>query len=285
MGMLKVAHNLEDLAEGIGKYMGMADGIEQRDYMDTLITQAFAVADRKFNVAAAAAAKGRQFEHMYEFYTNGVHDGGTLSNTAQSSRLWKTVLTGGGGRKLIAFTFLPAKKPRTQLTSEETGGIDDDALQQLGVNNGKKYYWRNKAENTENMKTIYIRPREAPALFIPTIQGLNDATPEEKKQKFGFRKAYANQPGEWTGGGSQFGTFFVEYWQTGGRESMGASMIEKFNRDVRAFNKELKVSPSAPKPALAVNVAGTVGKNRAKTMKQWTIKTRNQFGDLGGSVL
>ena len=105
---INIAHNLEDLAEGIGKYMGMADGIEQPEYMDIMLTQAFNVADRKFNTVAAVAANGKNFEHMYEFYTRGVHPNGTLSPTAQASRLWKTAMIGGGGRKMISFTFLPA---------------------------------------------------------------------------------------------------------------------------------------------------------------------------------
>jgi hypothetical protein len=87
-------------------------------------------------------------------------------------------------------------------------------------------------------------------------------------------------PGEWTGGAGQFTQFFWEYWQTAGKDAMGAAMIEKFNKDVKAFNKELKVSPSSPKPAQMTNVKSIVVKNRAKTMKQWTIKAA---GDLEGT--
>ena len=279
---IKIAHNLEDLAEGIGNYLGMADGIEQPEYMDAMLTQAFNIADRQFNVAASVAASAKNFEHMYEFYTRGVHDNGTLSPTAQASRLWKTVMAGGGGRKMISFTFRPATKPRTQLTEEEVDGtIAQDDLDRLMVNDGTKYYWPHKAENTENNKRIFIRPREAKVLFIPVMQGLNNATTKERERGFGFRKSYTNMPGEWTGGAGAFTTFFWEYWQTAGKDSMSASMIEKFNRDVRSFNKELQVTPSTPKPASMTNIKGAVAKARAKTMKQWTIKAAGDPEDRG----
>ena len=278
---LKVAHNLEDLAEGIGNYMGMADGIEQPEYMDIMLTQAFNIADRKFNTAASVSAKGKKFTHMYEFYTRGVHEGGTLSPTAQASRLWKTAMAGGGGRKMISFTFLPAKKPRTHLTQDEAGEVDTDVLTELMVNSGKKYYWPHKAENTENNKRIFIRPREAKVLFIPTIQGLNDASEKEIEKGFGFRKSYTNMPGEWTGGAGQFTAFFWEYWNSAGADAMSAAMIEKFNKDIKAFNNELRVSPTRPKPAMSTNIDGAALKARKKTMKQWTIKAAGNTEGTG----
>lgn len=274
---LMLAHNLEDMAEGIGKLKGMSIGMSQKKYMHVLLTHAFNKANTRFNFAAAEGAEKLNIKHMFE-YNSDVNEGGPPGQL-QSSRLWRTTFLGGGGHKRISYVFLPQKSPRTELLEEEAG-VKQDILNKLRVNNGTKYYWRNKAENTENMKYIYIKPREAPALFIPTIQGLNDATEEEEKQGFGWRKAYANIPGEWTGGGNAFTRYFWEYWSGPGAKDMEASMVRKFNADVKKFGAALNVTPSKPKPAKASKISPVVEANSAKTAKQWTVWAIDESGDM-----
>ena len=284
---INIAHNLEDLAEGIGNLDGMCFGMSQNEYMDILLTAAFNKADRRFNQIAPLAAKAGDFTHMFE-YNSTVYPGGKVPATTKPARLWETTLVGGGGRKTINFIFLPAKSPRTQVTSEETGGIDDDILAKLQVNNGKTYKWTSKAQDTETNAAILLRPQEGnKALFIPTIQGLNNATAKEKKQKFGFRKRYMNIPGEWTGGAGAFTTYFASFWATEGKAEMEAGMLSKFNGDVKNFNRDLAVSPSTPKPAQTANPDAAFKASTAKTRKQWTIKalSNDSRNDEGTEVI
>jgi len=281
--MINFANNLEDLAEEIGKWRGMAEGIDQPEYMDSLITRAFEVADQKFNMSAALSADDFDFSHMYEYGTRGVGtytgESGTLDPMSQTSRLWRSFLVGGGGKKMITFEFRSAVQPNPPKTPENTG-IDSDAFEpdRLQVNQGKEYIWRQKAETVENNKTVMIRVQGAKALFVPLNQGINNPTERERERGFAFRKAIASRPGQWTGGAGQFTAFFAGWWAEQGAVELESEMLEEFNRDVADFQRKNPPAKSALKPSAAVNIKGVAEAKRRKTMKQWQISARDAMG-------
>lgn len=282
-GMLMFSNNLEELAEAIGNYMGMADGIETPAYMDTILTRAYRTADRKFNTAAAVAAKPKHFTHMYEHNTAGVTAGdGTLDPKRQASRLWRTELLGSGGHKVITYVFRPALRPNPPKKSgdPEVGDIDQKVLNLLKVNQNTKYVWRNRAEATEKNERIFIKAQEDGFLFIPVVQDLHNPKPYEEARGYGIRKQHISNPGEWTRGYGQFTGFFLSWWETAGSKSVGDSLINYVNNDVRKFAKSIGLKRGVVKPANMVMIFPASAAGRKKTTQQWRLKAVGQ--DLEG---
>lgn len=269
---------------------GLQMGIEQPMYMDGLISQAYRIVEKKFNVASGQVAKQKQFTHMYEFGTAGVYSDGKRRASAQSSRLWVNQLIGGGGRKHVTFVFRPAKFPRESITSEEIGAPNAD-VSRLQVNNGKKYPWKHKASDVELNRSFLIRPRADNAkgiLFVPVSHGLDKPSTLERSRGWGMRKQHHHAPGDAPGGAGKFTTWFVGWWQSAGAEMMSAEMIANFNRDAKNFNKYLKVSPSAPKLPSTNNIPSAALSATQKTRKQWELQTWGSAGvgsDDGGKML
>ena len=276
---LNFVNNLEDLAEEIGKWRGMADGIDQPTYMDSLINRAFEVAEVKFNMSAALSADDFDFAHMYEYGTRGVGtttgEDGNLDPMSPNSRLWESFMVGGGGRKMITFTFLPANQPNPPKTPENTGGADAD-FDKLQVNQGVEYIWYNKAETIEHNKSVMIRVQDAKALFVPINQGPTKVTDKERERGFAFRKQTVSRPGQWTGGAGQFTSFFAGWWSEQGAEEMEMEMMNEFNNDVAEFQRKNPPIRGPLKPTTNVNIVGTAESKRKKTRKQWEITARDR---------
>lgn len=274
---MNFANNLEDLANEIGKWKGMTNGIVQKDYMDSLINRAFEIVEPKFNMAAALSADDFDFAHMYEYGTRNVGkytgEDGSLDPMSPNNRLWESVLIGGGGRKEIAFVFLPANQPNPPKTPENTGGADAD-FDLLQVNQGEEYIWYQKAETVELNKSVFIKVQSAKALFIPINQGVSRVTEKERDRGYAFRKSTVSRPGQWTGGAGQFTAFFAGWWAEQGGVEMETAMMEQFNEDVADFNRKNPPQKSRPKPAGSVNINGTAETADRKYRKQWEIYTK-----------
>lgn len=285
MSTLNFVNNLEGLAEEIGKWRGMAEGIDQPVYMDSLITRAFEVAETKFNMAASLGADEFDFPHMYEYGTRGVgeltgEDGG-LDPMSPNTRLWETILIGGGGRKVISFVFLPANEPNPEKTEENTG-ITDPRFDpsKLAINNGKEYIWYQKAQTVEQNIAVFVKVKEANLLFVPIQEqpaGLNNT---DRERGYTFRKTHAHVPGRWMGGAGKFSIFFADWWSDQGQVEIESEMISEFNIDVAEWQRRNPSIKTALKPAKAVNVNGKASASRGKTRKQWEITAQTKRGKV-----
>ena len=284
MSLINFANNLEDLAEEIGKWRGMAEGIEQPVYMDSLITRAFDIAEEKFNMAASLGADDFDFAHMYEYGTRGIGEqteGASLDPMSQSARLWKSFLVGGGGRKMITFEYRPAVQPNPPKTRENTG-IESSKFDpsKLAINKGKEYVWYQKAQTVEENKSVFVKVKDANLLFVPLQEGPQNTTNTDRERGYTFRKAVITRPGEWLHGAGKFTLFFADWWSDQGAVEMESEMLNEFNIDVKEWQSKNPTIKSALKPATSVNIVGVANTARGKTRKQWEITARNKQGKV-----
>lgn len=284
----KVVSNLEQLAEGIGSYLGMMEGLKQRDYMDDLLRSAHAKVSVDFNRAAMTAAMGgANFKHMYEYGTVGINDSG-LANYAsgmnKNARLWENVITGGGGRKTISFTFLPSKKNVPPHDFEELG-IDPSTAPPLKVDTGeRKYKWPSKAAVIESGADVKVKPRWSKMVFVPIkTEGMPARYFGDPDRGYVWTKeGHTYSPGESSGGTGKFTTFFTTWWSTTGGELMGDEMMDTVNRQLKEVSATIKTSKQLKTPA-TTNIKSAAEKGRKKTRKQWELKV--DFYEEDGTVL
>lgn len=284
MAKIEALTNLEQVASDIGRYLGMAEGVQQREYMEGLLDTAYGRAVRQFHKDAAKAAKAQNFSHMYEYGTAGVNDRGRLTNlnpTAKKARLWVDQFLGGGGRRSIGFVFRDATVANPPHTTAETG-VAQEELDQLAVNKGKKYYFKKRAEVFERGISVNIYPNEAKALFVPLApSGLAGST-RDKARGFTFAKSLRYAPGQ-AGGEGTFTNFFWTWWSTIGAEKMASEMSNEVTRHIREEEKKMGANASL-KPAMATRVNAVAEAQQKKTRKQFEIKAM-QDADWESKIL
>lgn len=277
----KVIHNLEQLAEGIGSYIGMLEGLDQQSYMDSLLERAYADVSGEFNKAAAAAAmrNPEEFAHMWEFGTAGITRGNTkyANPVNPNAMLWQNVMTGTGSTKNIAFVFKPAKSFTPPHTTESTGVEDQTVLDRLKVNTGeRKYRFPNKAFVFESGTDIHVVARRSRMLFIPTeTEGLPNGAKDSGKG-YVWSKAHTYSPGDFSGGTGQFTAFFGGWWLGPGAALMFDTMAKQVEMDLISTDKTIKPSRRMTSAQIA-NIKAAVKKGQTKTRKQFTLKVKQEM--------
>jgi hypothetical protein len=279
----KVISNLDQLAEGIGSYLGLMEGLKQKDYMDDLLTETHKTVAREFNRAAMNFAMGGgAIKHMYEYGTAGINDLGPThyaSGMNPNARLWRNELVGGGGRKTIGFTFLPAKKQTPPHDFEELG-IDPSKAPPLKVDTGqRKYYFPAKATVVESGSDVKVFAKWSKRLFIPTkTEGLPSEYTGDPSRGYVWAKSHVFSPGEATGGTGKFTTFYSTWWSKEGAEQMGTMMMKKVETDLTTVAQKVKPSKH-PKSVASTNIKALVEKGRKKTRKQFELYTDFDNGE------
>ena len=279
----KVIHNLEQLAEGIGSYLGMMEGLNQQTYMDGLLERAFVDVSASFNKAAAAAAmrSPEEFAHMWEFGTAGITRGNTkyANPTNPNAMLWQNTMTGTGATKNIAFVFKPAKSFTPPHTSESTGGVDQSVLDRLKVNTGeRKYRFPNKAFVFESGTDINVMAKRSKMLFIPIeTEGIPSGTEGQDESKgYVWAKAHTYSPGDYSGGTGQFTAFFGGWWLGPGSDLMFDTMSKQVETDLLSVQETIKPSKRMTS-AQRAQIETAVKRGRNKTKKQFTLKVKQEM--------
>lgn len=284
----KVIHNLEQLAEGIGSYIGMMEGLDQQTYMDSLLERVVADVSGTFNKAAASAsmANPEEFAHMWEFGTAGITRGNSkYTPTNPNARLWQNVMTGTGKTKNIAFVFKPAKAFTPPHTTESTGVEDQSVLDRLKVNTGeRKYRFPNKAYVFESGTDVTIMAKRSRMLFIPTAtEGLPTGAKDTGKG-YVWSKRHTYSPGDYSGGTGQFTAFFGGWWLGPGSQLMFDGMASQVEWDLLSTEKTIKPSKRM-NAAQRAKIKAAVKRGERKTHKQFTLKVRQEMNKKADVLL
>lgn len=287
----KIISNLDQLAEGIGSYIGMMKSLEQQTYMDSVLEGAFVRTLPAFNAHAASRglADPESYGHMWEFGTAGITRGNAkYTPMNEKARLWNTVMTGQGGTKNIAFTFKPAKSFNPPQTEEETG-VDQEVLDRLKGNTGeRKYRFPNKAFIFESGTDVRITPQRSKILFIPVNTegmpaGVKDPAKAEERG-YAWVKSHTYSPGEYSGATGQFTAMFGSFWLGTGGEMMFEHMSERVETDLIEIDGTIRKSKRMT-PVQAANIKAAVKRGETKTKKQFTLKVRQEMNERAEVVL
>lgn len=277
--MITMRTNLDTLVEHIGAYMGMADAIEQPQYLSTLMDNAHRLTVPDFVKAAASAAKAENFTHMYEYGVRGLTRGEaqTIDPLSQRARLWKDVMVGNGSRKFITFVYRNATVPVPPHTTEETG-VAQTELDKLKVNQGKKYVFQHKAEIFEQGVDLNIHPKQRDGvLFVPLRDSGISGSEKDKTRGFTWRKKLHINPGKLQGADGQFSFFFYNWWGRTGNNLMIERMDRQITKDIKRVETSLPMSGNLKSPK-SINVAAVSNMARQKYRKQFTIWVRKEDG-------
>lgn len=276
----KVVSNLEQLAEAIGSYIGLMEGLETKTYMDTLITKAYARTALEFNKhAAAQAISSRGLEHMWEYGTAGISERGVIkygNPLSQSARLWKNTLIGKGGVKTISFVILPAKSLVPPHDLEEIEVARED-MPPLKVETGlRKYKFPNKAAIYESGVNVSLAPRQATMLFIPIkTEGMPTKYAGDPKKGFVWTQAHTYSPGLMSDTKGRFTGLFGGWWAGIGAELMSSRMRLEVEKDLVEATTGIRPARKITS-AQATSIAAAVERGRKKTRKQWTLRVAHE---------
>lgn len=286
----KVISNLGQLAEGIGSYLGMMEGLDQQTYMDSLLERAYVDASASFNKAAAAAAMhDRSLSHMWEFGTAGITRGNTkyANPTNPAAMLWVNTMTGQGRQKTISFIFRPAKSFVPAHTEAETG-VDQSVLDRLKVNTGeRKYKFPNKAFVFESGMDVNVVAKRSKRLFIPIE---SEGTPAEignqdTDKGYVWAKSHTYSPGDFADSVGRFTGFFGGWWAAQGAQKMFEQMSMDVEKDLMEIDKTIKTSTKKMASPAATNIAALVKRGETKTRKQFTLKVKQEAEERADVIL
>lgn len=285
----KVISNLEQLAEAIGSYVGMLEGLDQQEYMDGLIGQAHSEVAFEFDKhAAAQAMQDRSLSHMWEYGTAGVSPRGRIKYANPlnpKAKLWTHTIVSRGRVKTFGFTILPAKSlvPPHDLQEIEVAPRD---MPPLKLETGKwRYKFPNKASLYESGMTVNLAPKRAKALFIPIkTEGLPAKYTGDTSKGFVWAQRHTYSPGDMADATGRFTGMFGAYWAGMGGDLLSTKMMIKVERDLLTVSSGVRPSKTMNSAARA-SIAAAAKRGRTKTRKQWTIKTRPEIGARAGVIL
>ena len=270
--------NFGTLAEDIGMFIGMSEGVDQKEYVGGLMKGSYSKTVPDWLKYAAATAKAGNFSHMYEWGVRGINrgDGSLINPISQSARLWKDEMVGTGSRRLITFVFRDAVKKNPKHTTESTGGVAQEELDKLKINQGTRYVFQRKAEVFEQGEDVNIFPKQREGrLFVPLHGTSIRVSEKDAARGFTWAKALHINPGEQSGATGQFSFHFFSWWSEKGNVLMVKRMDETVTKHIRALETEMGKGGTM-KPAAATNIAADSEKGRKKARKQFTIWAREE---------
>lgn len=284
-----VVTNVEELAEAIGSYIGMVEGLNQREYMDNVLTSAHTDTSFEFNKAAAAKAmQDKSLSHMWEYGTAGITRGKTkfANPTAPKARLWKNQLIGTGTVKTVGFIIRPAVSQVPAHDPAELGIDEADMPQRLAVNTGaRRYKFANKATVFESGMVVNVVAKKARYLFVPIkTEGMPTTYRGNPQRGFVWAKTHSYSPGEMADSAGRFTGFFGSWWAGIGSEMMGTHMMKRVERDLIQVSTGIRPGKKITK-AQAASIKNAVERGKRKTRKQWTIKVRSEAGERATGIL
>lgn len=266
----KVLNNLESVGDMMGSLEGISEGMDSKEYMQSLIEQAHGQASNAFDVAAAATAAAGHLQHVYEFGVTGITQGKPKfpNPLDQSARLWIHTIRGQGGQQDIGYTFRPAFNRNPQPTTASTG-VPSKYLRKLSR---RKYVFWNKAFVMETGQTVINKAKRGDFLFVP----FNGKPAQDTNNKRGFVLWNSNRlgpiqtvPGQTTKG--TFTAFWLRWWGSQGQEIIEDSMRQQLSIDIRKANEAAarKAEALAMKPVQSVNPVAASNKAKAREYKKF----------------
>lgn len=270
--------NLGGLAQDIGTYIGIAEGVEQKAYVSGLLEGSYKRTTPHFVKAAAANAVPLNFTHMYEYNVRGITrgDGSQINPISQKARLWKDVLFGTGTRRTVTFAYRPATVKVPPHTTESTGGVAQATLDKLKVNQGKKYVFAHKAEVFEDGINVRVFPKQRDGtLFIPLEGSGISGNDRERRRGFAWRKSLFYSPGEEAGATGQFSFYFFKWWSSEGNAMMTKYMQERVTKDIRKAEIGVGTHKNMVS-AKATDVPAEAAKSAMRVRKQFVVWAREE---------
>lgn len=267
----KVVNNLESIGAIIGTFQGVSEAANDPEFINDILMNAHNKALDTFNVKAAEHSirmgpLNRAFRHMYEYGVPGITPGQTViaDPTSQAARLWvfKSVSSGRTINTFVHFrdATVPNPKPSQR---PELRGLPQDVVNRMST---RKYVFKRRAELTEYGRTVRISPYRAKALIFPS---------RENDKGYGFwprsrGPMKVSLDGESKSGRSKhkmaFTNFFLAWWNLDGETQIRVSASNSFASRIGHAQRATK-KINAMKPAQAVNINGTVKKEKAKAKK------------------
>ncbi len=269
----KMLNNFEAVSQAVGSYMGMAQGLDERDYLEKIIKDAHKKTARKFDVAMAAQGSAGRMRHMYEYGVPGITEGppkfgGALSPNA---RLWVHKLEGIGGNQEVSFSFRPAVNRNPNPTTKTTG-VPSKYLKKISK---RKYVFWNKATVMELGLPVEIKSKQPHGkLFVP-FYGRPSRYRDNANKGFMMWNAakygsIETTPGRTTKG--SFSKFWMGWWGSQGEMLIEREMATKIRRDVRY--SELR----AERASRAMVMKSPVANDILGTTKKAAYTEENRFG-------
>lgn len=286
----KVISNLGQLAEGIGSYLGMMEGLDQQTYMDGLLERAYVDVSASFNKAAAAAAMSdKSLAHMWEFGTAGISRGNTkyANPTNPAAMLWVNTMTGQGRMKTISFIFKPAKSFVPPHTEADTG-VAQSVLDRLKVNTGeRKYKFPNKAFVFESGMDVNVVAKRSKRLFIPidTEGTPSDIGNQDVSKGYVWARSHTYAPGDFADSVGRFTGFFGGWWAAQGASQMFEQMSMQVEKDLTEIDKTIRSSKGKMVSPAATNIDALVKRGERKTRKQFTLKVGHEANERADVIL
>jgi hypothetical protein len=218
-----------DLADGyraLGFVTGLSTTVSTNRFIASVVEYAHDGMAQAFDreIDGVAMANQNAFQHVYEWRLTGVPQG----------RLWAHTLTGRGVNRQASWQWLPSKAPI--LTPEERkaaknpndpiNAVSEEDLAELS---DRKYYFTWKAPMMEYGLPVFILPKQAKALFIPSFNS---------EKGYFFAKSSQNQLPNTNAG--RFTAYWTTWWSSGGAGALWDHQIKNvIEKDLGRAEKEL----------------------------------------------
>lgn len=272
----KVLSNLESVGDMVGALSGIADGLNEDDYVEGLIKGAHGHAANAFDVAAAATARSGFLSHVFEFGVPGITPGPSkyADPTSPAARLWIHTIAGHGGRQDIGYSFRPALNRNPQPTTRSTG-VPSRYLRRLS---SRKYVFSQKAFVMETGQTVQIKSdRGNGFVFVPFYGEPSD----DPRNKRGYMMWNSKRLGPITAvpgrdSKGQFTAFWMNWWGGAGSSMMDAEMRKRVTTDIEVAMAEAakKANAHPLKPAQTTNIPGAFVRAKNFMNKLFGAKTK-----------
>ena len=277
-----------ELAAFIGTSEGFLETIKTPIYLDDLLNYSHHKTTPQFDMAAAAYAMAtKNLNHVYEWGTSGINEGGSirLDPLSPAAKLWHHMLSGRGSHRTITFEFRASVVPVPPPDPDEAG-IDASYADKFSARK-HIFYW--KAPMMEFGIPVVIKPKYAKALFIP-LNGQYNGDDFDSSRGFTMTtKAVQMVPGERFRG--MFSAFWEAWWSTQGEISMvelaqqvataDSSIIADSSMEARRYVKgptkrTFTVAVSSARAAARMRMAAMQARRRA-SYKNNRVKREETF--------
>lgn len=254
--------DFSEVEAAIGNAWGVLNAIDNLEYQNALMKNAFNTAVLDFNTEAAAyAASGGSIKHMYEWGTVGINKGRTNvrpNPMSDRARLWEPVMTGQGFNRQLDFFYKPSLAYVPKPTTAETG-ISQDVIASL-----RDHVFENKAMVFETGTTVTIRPVEAQFLLIPLYRDreYHAARPSDYARGYMLQNGpNVMRPGARTSG--NFTAYWTQFWEGRGNVTLNETVQKELDTDYALAMAEAK-GHHTMRPAIPGAVVTAITKDRKR---------------------
>lgn len=269
------------LIDSMGYFDAMAESVKNPGYTHELMHVAHGVAQKEFNVMAAAAGATGSIAHMYEWGTQGINKG--RSNMRPNpmdprARLWTEVFNPSGLGGTLTYTFRQSLAIVPKPTVAQTG------MTPFVISQMSDHVFKWKALVMEMGETVHIVPKEAANLMVPQYKNKSDAPEDltghyDEKVKRGYimtKGPITATPGRRVAG--NFTSFWTNFWESRGQQMMEESLESQILEDFEAGIEAQGRGQLRP-PVLSVKAAVKAKSKKVQTEAKAKAKARRLAGE------